>query len=432
MPTLCDLPPELILLVVSQATRGHFAKAAHKSPSLDGGELLVVPDLALINALGRTCKSLYSLLDTQLYRFAATAHPEIGKLAILFAIEHHREESLEKLVASGISLNTQLEVGAADDGFLHAAAGQGDAPMVRKLLHLYGDGMSAWALQRLGPGRYPRTALDVAAKHNHIDVVRVLVEIPIPLESRTEYIGRALCAATSAENVSLALVRLLVSFQPDAIDYNGETSSQLGIPPITCAIYDNQIATVQLLLELGANPNTRKTGGQTPLHIAANGLSVPQVEIVEALIAHGADVNARNEENDTPLHLALAAAPAHWEHERTMTPGHTEKTRRMIHHLLEQGADVHRADVMGYTPILRAEWLADAEYMVDVIEKFLYPGRFTRVSPVAPSKPQDVAWKKMVRRTWASIRRRFVASSSLKRISSRSAMCSYSSSVQAD
>ncbi|KAF7302480.1 ANK-REP-REGION domain-containing protein [Mycena chlorophos] len=345
MPTLCDLPPELILLVVSQATRDHLARVVHKSPSIDVGELLIVPDLALINALARTCKSLYNLLDAELYRSAATTHSEIGRLAILFAIEHHREESLEKLVASGVSLDTH--VGAADDGFLHAAARQGDVSMVRKLLHLYGDGMSAWALQRLGPGRYPRTALDVAAKHNHIDVVRVLVEIPIPLESRTEYIGRALCAATSAENVSLALVRLLVSVQPDAIDYNGETSPQLGIPPITCAIYDNQIATVQLLLELGANPNTRKTGGQTPLHIAANGLSVAQVEIVEALIAHGADVNARNEENDTPLHLALAAAPADWEHERTTQPGHTEKTRRMIHHLLEQGADVHRADVMG-------------------------------------------------------------------------------------
>lgn len=70
----------------------------------------------------------------------------------------------------------------------------------------------------------------------------------------------------------------------------------------------NSIASLRLLLELGADPGTRGTFyGNTPLHdAAANGRS----DAVQLLIAIGADVNARDNVGNTPLHACLPRYPS--------------------------------------------------------------------------------------------------------------------------
>lgn len=55
--------------------------------------------------------------------------------------------------------------------------------------------------------------------------------------------------------------------------------------------------SVQLLLELGANPNARGKFGLTPLHDAAS------PRMVELLLAAGADVDAQDEKGRTPLFM---------------------------------------------------------------------------------------------------------------------------------
>ena len=57
----------------------------------------------------------------------------------------------------------------------------------------------------------------------------------------------------------------------------------------------------ELLIDNGANVNTKKEDGQTPLHEAAlNG----NKKIIELLIARAADVNAKNVNGDTPLNYS--------------------------------------------------------------------------------------------------------------------------------
>ena len=72
-------------------------------------------------------------------------------------------------------------------------------------------------------------------------------------------------------------------------------------PPLHAAAAGSHASIVHLLLEAGADPNTRQRHGYTPLHAAA---ANADLDSVEALLAAGAAVDARNDDGDTPLMLA--------------------------------------------------------------------------------------------------------------------------------
>ena len=56
-----------------------------------------------------------------------------------------------------------------------------------------------------------------------------------------------------------------------------------------------------MLIENGADINTRSNDGQTPTHIAA---FRGHIEVLRLLIENGADVNARSNRGQTPLQAA--------------------------------------------------------------------------------------------------------------------------------
>jgi cytohesin len=88
---------------------------------------------------------------------------------------------------------------------------------------------------------------------------------------------------------------------------------------------------VRLLLEAGADKNSKMNDGKTPLHLASlNG----HTECVRLLLEAGADKNSKMNDGKTPLHLA--------SHN-----GHPECVRL----LLEAGADNDVYDNYGFTPL---------------------------------------------------------------------------------
>jgi len=100
------------------------------------------------------------------------------------------------------------------------------------------------------------------------------------------------------------------------------------------------LATVELLLRLGADPNGADGGAHTPLYSLANECQVPgAASVVHELVRAGAEVNAAaGVKHCTPLHMAARR-------------GNVEVAEA----LLECGADVEARDSRGDTPLRRAE-----------------------------------------------------------------------------
>ena len=91
-------------------------------------------------------------------------------------------------------------------------------------------------------------------------------------------------------------------------------------------------AVTALLLDRGANPNTKGPTGHSLLHAAAfHG----NLEVAALLIGRGANVNARDEAGSTPLHWAL------W----------TAEGAEMVSLLVDSGADVSATDDARQAPL---------------------------------------------------------------------------------
>jgi ankyrin repeat protein len=91
-----------------------------------------------------------------------------------------------------------------------------------------------------------------------------------------------------------------------------------------------------MLLEHGANANTKEMYGNTPLHHAVRSFSdKPCISIIKMLLDSGANINAQNKSGKTPLHVVSYQRQGDYS--------------EIIKILLELGADVNAQDNKGKT-----------------------------------------------------------------------------------
>lgn len=94
-------------------------------------------------------------------------------------------------------------------------------------------------------------------------------------------------------------VRLLINKGADVAARSGNAMANTALH---AAAAGRASGVAKILIECGASPNARQTGGWTPLHAAAqNG----DVELAQALLDSGADVTIRADNQQSPLDLAL-------------------------------------------------------------------------------------------------------------------------------
>ncbi|MEU9604212.1 ankyrin repeat domain-containing protein [Streptomyces sp. NPDC048057] len=155
---------------------------------------------------------------------------------------------------------------------LFAAVHEGDADAVVRALR---SGVPADATDE-----DDQTALYVAALHNDLDVVRLLLAAGADPERPSGDDGGdlPLCGAAVGGHAQVCRALLAAGARPD-------TAESMGFRALTWAVQQGYATTARVLLEAGADPDLPGPGGEPPLVVAARRGS-PRT--VRALLDHGA------------------------------------------------------------------------------------------------------------------------------------------------
>ena len=145
----------------------------------------------------------------------------------------------------------------------------------------------------------PNDALNFAAMHGQLDVVRYLIEQPGIRINNKNHLGHTplslACWYGYFEVVQLLLDKAATEIDP--------TDWEAGQTPLSLAIEQGNTSIVQLLLANGADPNSRDKNGRTPLGWAA--LKERSEETKLLLTASQILPNLADKDKITPLHQAV-------------------------------------------------------------------------------------------------------------------------------
>ena len=243
-----------------------------------------------------------------------------GNSPLLLASISGELTTMTKLVKAGADVRA---TNAGRSTCLIFAAYNGHTDAVRYLV-----GLPEVDLSPQGRGNY--TALHDAVEQKHADVVEVLICAGADIETKNVE-GRSplLLASVSGE---LTTVQMLVEAGADvrATDTEGYTC-------LIFAAYDGHTDTVRYLVSLPeVDLNHQDNRNFTALHDA---VEEKHADVVEVLIDAGADIETKNVDGRSPLHLASVSGPL--------------TTVKM---LVEAGADVRATDDYGDTCLISATY----------------------------------------------------------------------------
>ena len=183
------------------------------------------------------------------------AKNEKGWTALRNAIVGGYFDIVQQLVECGANVNAVENNGLS---CLHIACGLGHAEIAK---YLIAKGA------HVGHKRGIDTNLWFAARHSHVEIVKLLLEL-------------------DSNDID--------------INYCGEDGSTA----LILSVQKQDMEMAQLLLQHGANVNQPNSLDVTPLSVAA---SNGQLEIVSLLLQYKAEVNSLNFENHTPLYYAIVS-----------------------------------------------------------------------------------------------------------------------------
>jgi ankyrin repeat protein len=156
----------------------------------------------------------------------------------------------------------------------------------------------------------------------------------------------------AAQNGHVEMSRMLLEAGADV-----EAQSDDGWRPLHLPARQGHLEVVRVLVEDGAALEAQ-VAEWTPLDIAAQ---YGGVEVVRTLVAVGADLGAADGDGEKPLHLAAHGGCAetigvdiHDLTEDGRTPLHCASSSEAVQALLEAGADLHRCNICGSTPLFEA------------------------------------------------------------------------------
>jgi ankyrin repeat protein len=177
------------------------------------------------------------------------------------------------------------------------------------------------------------TPLHLASYYGKLEIVRALLAHGASVNTKGELGQTALHLVLDGSRSGPDGVRIVRLLLEHGADVNAKDSNQE--TPLHLACNYQEFSIGRVLLVFGANANAANIWGQTPLHM----LSLwPYVEdesrLVGILVDGGADVNSRDKDHETPLHTAYG-----------------NNRLDIVERLLEKYADKIAKNNKGETPI---------------------------------------------------------------------------------
>lgn len=226
------------------------------------------------------------------------------------------------LLQSGVDINRK---NAVNQTALHLAASSADAEFA---LWLIEKGADIHAVDSLGI-----SALSYAMRAVNDSLLDRLLELGAKPLMHTVYLA-----------VEKHSIKWLTHFLQTGFDFTE-------IPPsfyfLQCAVLDNHLDTLQLLLAHGLDVNSVNKQNRSVLHVAAH---INRVEMLQYLLQHGADVHLPDIRNQTALHVAAGTT-----------------NTQCLTVLLEFGAQIEAVNREGWTALHQAaiyDRLENAELLI--------------------------------------------------------------------
>ncbi|KAJ6126631.1 hypothetical protein N7523_002243 [Penicillium sp. IBT 18751x] len=297
---------------------------------------------------------------------AAGVNPDIRgprwgtRTALLLAISQHHTAIVRNLLAHGANPNFMDNVkhGPLETAILNDCG----KDMIQMLVD-YGADINLKGYS----GRTPLFTAVIAGKSTS---VAFLLARGADVHVRESKDGRTPLHFAAETAGSFDVVKMLVNVGSDV---NCLTES--GMSPLHKAAYARLTDNVQALLDCGADVNLRtpagQNDGQTAIHYCAKGWNSAK-GVIQLLVDHGADVNSRDSQQRTPLLLTIegnaqcehtaevlldhgADICAKNERGRTVMHGAARQlSAKMLELLCQRGADVNWSDNNGETPLFMA------------------------------------------------------------------------------
>ena len=264
------------------------------------------------------------------------AGAEVGQ-ALHEAVLGGYEEIATDLLEGGASTGEKDTIGNTP---LHIAAREGKSEMARLLML---NGADKNALEELD-----RTPLCLAVSGGHVGAAVALMAAGADVGLRFNP-GESVVHAAARKGY----VEILRAAIEHGADVNAANNPNKRRALHWAAMY-NDVETMGVLMEVGADIEAREQAGSTPLHSAAG---YDSLEALMMLLKHGADVHARNRDGATPFHCA-----ARYNRLEALVV------------LLKHGADVNAVDYISQTPLHWAAREAGTSTAAEVVDLLLRRG----------------------------------------------------------
>eukprot|EP01059_Diplonema_ambulator_P014400 TRINITY_DN252_c0_g1_i1.p1 TRINITY_DN252_c0_g1~~TRINITY_DN252_c0_g1_i1.p1 ORF type:complete len:485 (+),score=120.83 TRINITY_DN252_c0_g1_i1:125-1579(+) len=200
-----------------------------------------------------------------------------------------------------------------------------------------------------------------AIRFNNVDALKGLVSLGVCLDLHSSEPDRFTALHAAARSPNLSCLRYLLSLESIKDVINVKAAK--GFTPLHVASSSGTLEAVRLLLEHGANPNSRSDAGMTPLFSATH--SKLDTAVAEILLEHDAFLHAKDKEGFTVLHMNCSPAMVDLLVSKGLSPNAASKSGstplhamiknvapdRSLLRLVQKGAKLNQKNVKGETPV---------------------------------------------------------------------------------